>query len=57
MAIREGYVAASFEQKVKEIDVFCQRLRHEMVNAIVSSRSQGTDAEPSKLGEEALQRL
>jgi heterodisulfide reductase subunit C len=57
MAIREGYVAASFEQKVKEIDVFCQRVRHEMVNAIVSSRSQGTDAEPSKLAREALQRL
>jgi heterodisulfide reductase subunit C len=39
MAIREGYVAASFEQKVKEIDVFCQRLRHEMVNAIVAFRA------------------
>ena len=57
MAIREGYVAASFEQKVKEIDVFCQRLRHEMVNEIVGSRAKGTDVEPSGLAKEALQRL
>jgi heterodisulfide reductase subunit C len=44
-------------EKVKEIDVFCQKLRHEMVNAVVVSRSQGTEAEPSGLAKEALQRL
>jgi heterodisulfide reductase subunit C len=57
MAVREGYVAPSFVEKIKEIDVFCQKLRHEMVNAIVDSRSQGTEAEPSGLAKEALQRL
>jgi heterodisulfide reductase subunit C len=57
MAVREGYVAPSFVEKVKEIDVFCQKLRHEIVSAIVDSRSQGTEAEPSGLAREALQRL
>ena len=43
MAVREGYVAPSFVEKIKEIDVFCQKLRHEMVNAIVDSRSRGVE--------------
>jgi hypothetical protein len=57
LAVKDGYVAASFVEKVKEIDVFCQKLRHEMVSAVVGSRSQGTEAEPSGLAGEALQRL
>jgi len=57
MAVREGYVAPSFVEKVKEIDVFCQKLRHEMVGAVVSSRSQGGTGEPSKLAAEALKSL
>lgn len=57
IAVREGYVAPSFVAKIKEIDVYCQKLRHEMVNAIVDSRSRGTEVEPSGLAKEALQRL
>jgi heterodisulfide reductase subunit C2 len=57
MAVREGYVAPSFVDKIKEIDVFSQKLRHEMVSAIVASRSQGVEVEPSGLAREALQRL
>jgi hypothetical protein len=57
MAVSEGYVAPSFVEKIKEIDVFCQKLRHEMVNAIADSRSRGVEAQPSDLAKEALQRL
>ncbi len=57
MAVKEKYVAPAFVENVKEIDVFCQKLRHEMVNEIVGSRSQGTEVEPSALAKEALQRL
>jgi len=57
IAVREGYVAPSFVEKVKEIDVFCQKLRHEMVSAIIGSRSRGAEVEPSGLAAEALQRL
>ena len=57
IAVREGYVAPSFVEKVKEIDVFCQKLRHEMVGAIVGSRSQGADVKTSGLARETLERL
>jgi len=57
MAVREGYVAPSFVEKIKEIDVFCQKLRYQMVSAIVDSRSQGAEVEPSGLAKEALERL
>ncbi len=57
MAVREGYVAPSFVEKIKEIDVFCQKLRHEMVNAIIDSRSGEVKVESSQLAKEALQRL
>jgi heterodisulfide reductase subunit C len=57
IAVREGYVAPSFVEKIKEIDIFSQKLRHEMVSAIIDSRSQGTEVAPSGLAREALQRL
>jgi heterodisulfide reductase subunit C2 len=57
LAVREGYVAASFLDRVKEIDVFCQKLRHEMVNRVVDLRSQGGEVEPSELAKKALQKL
>jgi hypothetical protein len=57
MAVREGYIAPSFVEKIKEIDVFCQKIRHEMVSQIVDSRSRGEAAEPSVLADKALQRL
>ena len=57
IAIREGYVHPSFIEKVREIDAFSQKLRHEMVSEIIESRSQGVEVEPSKLAEKALQSL
>ncbi len=57
MAVREGYVAPSLVQKVKEIDVFCQKLRHDMVSTVIDSRPQGGEVEPSALAKQALQRL
>lgn len=57
MAAREGYVAPSFAGEVREIDAFCQKLRHKMVSAVVGSRSRGGEVDPSALAKEALQRL
>jgi len=58
MAVREGYVHPSFVEKIKEIDSFSQRLRHEMVSEILDSKAQGgVEVEPSELATKALQRL
>jgi len=57
MAVRERYVDPAFAGKVKGIDTFCQKLRHEMVTALFGSRSKGEEIEPSELAKEALQRL
>ena len=56
MAVREGYVAPSFVDGVKEIDAFCQRLRHDMVNEVVDLRSKGGEVDPMELARKALQR-
>lgn len=57
MAVREHYVDPAFAGKVKRIDTFCQKLRHEMVAALFGSRSEGEEVEPSELAREAFQRL
>lgn len=57
MAVREGYVAPTFVASVREIDVFCQRMRREMVNAVVGSRFEGGEVEPSALARESLSKL
>ena len=57
MAIKEGYVHPSFIEKVKEIDAFSQKLRHQMVNEILDSKAQGVEIEPSALAAKALQAL
>lgn len=57
MAVREHYVDPSFPERVKRIDTYCQRLRHEMVASLAESRSRVEDVEPSRLAREALQRL
>jgi len=57
MAVREGYVAPSFPEKVREIDVFCQKLRHQMVSGVADSRAQGGDFEPAELAKKVLQKL
>ena len=57
MAVREGYVHPSFAERVKSIDTFSQRLRHEMVSSILAHKSEETTVEPAKLAGEALRKL
>jgi len=57
MAIKEGYVHPSFIEKVKEIDAFSQKLRHEMVSHIIDQRSERTEVETSELAGKALHDL
>lgn len=57
MAVREGYVHPSFANRIKDIDTFSQRLRHQMVNSVVDRKSEEIESEPAKLAEEALKGL
>ena len=57
MAVREGYVHPSFIERIKEIDTFSQRLRHQMVNSIVTRKSEAVELEPARLAEDALEGL
>jgi len=57
MAVREGYVHPSFIERIKEIDTFSQRLRHQMVNSIVAGKSEEVELEPARLAEDALEGL
>jgi len=57
MAAREGYVDPSLTGRVKEIDTFCQKMRHQMVSELVGPGSQEMDVAPSELAREALKRL
>jgi len=53
MAVREGYVHPSFIEQVKEIDSFSQKLRHQMVLAIVDKKSEEMKIDPARLAEQA----
>ncbi|MBE9500886.1 MAG: 4Fe-4S dicluster domain-containing protein [Dehalococcoidia bacterium] len=57
MAVREGYVHPSFANRIKDIDTFSQRLRHQMVSSVVDRKSEEMELEPAKLAEEALKGL
>jgi len=57
MAVREGYVHPSFIEQIKEIDSFSQKLRHQMVISIVDRKSSGVKVDPTKLAEEALEKM
>lgn len=57
MAVREGYVHPSFTEKIKEIDTFSQRLRHQMVNSVVAGKSEEVELELVRLAEDALEGL
>lgn len=57
MAVREGYVHPAFIERIKEIDTFSQRLRHQMVNSIVAGKSEEVELEPARLAEDALEGL
>ena len=54
MAWREGYVDVSFLGKVKEIDNYCQELRHRMVERILDRRSAQVSVEVADLAEQTL---
>jgi heterodisulfide reductase subunit C len=54
MAVREGYVHPSFVEKVKEIDAFSQKIRHQMVLSIVDKKAEKTKADVAQLAEDAL---
>lgn len=57
MAVKEGYVHPSFTEKIKEIDTFSQRLRHQMVNSIVAGKSEEVELELVRLADDALEGL
>lgn len=57
MATREGYVQPSLAEKIKEIDVFSQKMRHRMVSEFLAQKSEGAVAEVPALAEKALQGL
>jgi len=57
MAAREGYFDPSLAARVKEIDTFCQKMRHQMVSTLVGSGSQEKDVATSELAREALKSL
>jgi len=54
MAVKEGYVHPSFTEKIKEIDAFAQKLRHQMVISIVDDKAQKQDADVDTLAGRAL---
>ena len=54
MAIRERYVHPSFTGRVKEIDAFSQKLRHQMVSSILARKSGEIKVDPANLAKEAL---
>ncbi len=56
MALREGHVHPSFLNKIKEIDTFCQELRHNMVRGIADQRSSETGVSVPELAERTLMR-
>lgn len=54
MAVKEGYVHPSFAEKIKEIDAFAQKLRHQMVISIVDDKAQKQDTSADILAGRAL---
>ncbi len=57
MATKEGFVQPSFAAKIKEIDVFSQKLRHEIVSEFLAQKVEGTGVEIAALAEKALRGL
>ncbi len=57
MAVKEGYVHSSFIARVKEIDAFSQKLRHDMVIKILDAKAQQHETKPGELAGEALKEL
>ncbi|RKY02221.1 heterodisulfide reductase [Candidatus Poribacteria bacterium] len=57
MAVREGYVHPTFLQRMKEIDLFTQRLRHQMVLSIVEGKDKEMEIDPAELAARALKEI
>jgi heterodisulfide reductase subunit C len=56
MAVREGYVNELFPEKISQIDVFMQKLRHEMVISIVDQKTTKIDKRPEQIAFELLEK-
>ncbi|MBN2534365.1 MAG: 4Fe-4S dicluster domain-containing protein [Spirochaetales bacterium] len=56
MAVREGYVTPAFMERIKEIDSFMQKLRHEMVMTIVDRKNKETDIRPEHIASDVLKK-
>ena len=54
MAVREGYVHALFPGKVKEIDLFIKKQRHDMVISIVGQKTTEIKKTPGNIAVEIL---
>ncbi|MEW6669788.1 MAG: 4Fe-4S dicluster domain-containing protein [Thermodesulfobacteriota bacterium] len=57
MATREGYVQPPLVEKIKEVDLFVQRLRHAIVSEFLAQKSKGVEVAVSTLAETALREL
>ena len=49
MAVKEGYVDASFLQKAKELDRFSQKVRHRLMKSIVAKKEKPFTLNPGEL--------
>jgi heterodisulfide reductase subunit C len=54
MAVKKGYVDASFPQQIASVDKFSQIMRDRILQAIVQKRAQKIAIEPKKLLQEVL---
>jgi len=57
MAVKKGYVDASFPQQIAAVDKFSQIMRDKILQAIVHKRAQKIAIEPKKLLQEVLDEL
>ena len=54
MAVKEGYVHPSFLGNIKEVDAFCQELRHRMVSEILDKRTTGIEMTAAELAKQTV---
>jgi len=54
MAVREGHVDASFVEQIRRIDVYSQKLRHQIVLGITDKKTMHVEIDPAQLAQEAL---
>ena len=54
MAVREGHVDPSFVEQIRRIDVYSQKLRHQIVLGITDKKAMHLEIDPAQLAQEAL---